>query len=125
MSKFHSQVLFVRSDYVPILTGALKNLVNTNVVKKRIQSWFYNKLCLLLTDVVDEFSINCYKSSAREENRDIGATLADNLGNSQKRLELYSGKINISENIHLFEALIERKWSTLPALFIQISEEFS
>lgn len=39
-----------------------------------------------------------------EENRDSSGTLADNLGNSQKSLELYSGKINIAENIHLFEA---------------------
>lgn len=71
------------------------------------------------------FAINCYKSSAREENRDNSGTLADNLGNSQKCLELYSGKINISENIHLFGAHMQRKWSTLPALFVQISEEFS
>lgn len=48
--------------------------------------------------------MNSRKSSAREENRDNTGTLSDNLGNSWKFLELYSGKINISKNTHLFEA---------------------
>lgn len=62
--------------------------------------------------IIDASSINCPKRSARGENRKDDGTTTHNLGNSLKYPEVYSGKINISENINLFEAPIERKYSS-------------
>lgn len=70
--------------------------------------------------IIDTASINCHNLSARGENRKDSGTTDHNLGNSLKYPEVYSGKINIPENINLFEAPIERKYSS-QANFIRLN----
>lgn len=68
--------------------------------------------------IIDTSSINCHKRSARGENRKDSGTTAHNLGNSLKYPEDYSGKINISENINLFEAPLRGSTVIQPLLFV-------